>query len=80
MDIPQEDLQGNKILDANWPFRGQIEFQNVTLRYMPSLPPALHGLSLKIVGGTQVCKSSHINAMLCVPTYLTRLGLKYTAH
>ncbi|GJT19751.1 ABC transporter C family member 13 [Tanacetum coccineum] len=30
-----------------------IEFQNVTLRYMPSLPHALCGLSLTIVGGTQ---------------------------
>ncbi|PWA42410.1 ABC transporter C family member 13 [Artemisia annua] len=71
MDIPQEDLQGNKILDTNWPFRGQIEFQNVTLRYMPSLPPALRGLSLTIVGGTQVGivgrtgagKSSILNAL-----------------
>ncbi|GKF56732.1 ABC transporter C family member 13, partial [Tanacetum coccineum] len=53
MDIPQEELQGHKILDANWPFRGHIEFQNVTLRYMPSLPPALRGLSLTIIGGTQ---------------------------
>ncbi|GKC15854.1 ABC transporter C family member 13 [Tanacetum coccineum] len=71
MDIPQEELQGHNILDANWPFRGQIEFQNVSLRYMPSLPPALRGLSLTIVGGTQVGivgrtgagKSSILNAI-----------------
>ena len=55
MDIPQEELQGHKVLDVDWPFRGEIEFRNATLRYMPSLPPALRDLSLTIAGGTQVC-------------------------
>nr|XP_043635452.1 ABC transporter C family member 13 isoform X2 [Erigeron canadensis] len=71
MDIPQEKFQGNKILDAAWPSHGQIEFQNVALRYMPSLPPALRNLSLTIAGGTQVGivgrtgagKSSILNAL-----------------
>lgn len=60
MDIPQEELQGNKTINADWPFQGRIVFRNVTLRYMPSLPPALRDLSLTIPGGTQVCKSSNI--------------------
>ncbi|XP_071733419.1 ABC transporter C family member 13-like [Rutidosis leptorrhynchoides] len=71
MDIPQEELQGHKILNADWPFQGTVEFQNVTLRYMPSLPPALRDLSLRITGGTQVGivgrtgagKSSILNAL-----------------
>ncbi|KAJ9559656.1 hypothetical protein OSB04_004816 [Centaurea solstitialis] len=71
MDIPQEELQGNEDLDVDWPFRGEIEFRNVTLRYMPSLPPALRDLSLTIAGGTQVGivgrtgagKSSILNAL-----------------
>lgn len=54
MDIPQEELRGSKILNPDWPFQGLIEFQNVTMRYMPSLPPALHGISFTIPGGTQV--------------------------
>ncbi|KAD4585541.1 hypothetical protein E3N88_23142 [Mikania micrantha] len=71
MDIPQEELQGHEILDANWPIKGQIEFHHVTLRYMPSLPPALRDLSFTIAGGTQVGivgrtgagKSSILNAL-----------------
>ncbi|KAJ0794971.1 putative ABC-type xenobiotic transporter [Helianthus annuus] len=71
MDIPQEELQGHNVLDANWPFDGQIEFHNVTLRYMPSLPPAVRDLSFTIAGGTQVGivgrtgagKSSILNAL-----------------
>ncbi|XP_024972697.1 ABC transporter C family member 13 [Cynara cardunculus var. scolymus] len=71
MDIPQEELQGHKVLDVEWPFQGEIEFRNVTLRYMPSLPPALRDLNLRIAGGTQVGivgrtgagKSSILNAL-----------------
>ncbi|KAI3512724.1 hypothetical protein L1887_20043 [Cichorium endivia] len=71
MNIPQEEHQGHTILDAIWPSQGQIEFRNVTLKYMPSLPPALRELSLTIAGGTQVGivgrtgagKSSIINAL-----------------
>ncbi|KAI3737516.1 hypothetical protein L2E82_27520 [Cichorium intybus] len=71
MNIPQEEHQGRIILDAIWPSQGQIEFRNVTLKYMPSLPPALRDLSLTIAGGTQVGivgrtgagKSSIINAL-----------------
>ena len=54
MDIPQEELEGSQSLDPDWPFQGQIEFRNVTMRYMPSLPPALNDVSFTIVGGTQV--------------------------
>lgn len=71
MNIPQEEHQGRIILDAIWPSQGRIEFRNVTLKYMPSLPPALRDLSLTIAGGTQVGivgrtgagKSSIINAL-----------------
>ncbi|KAI3894612.1 hypothetical protein MKW92_035428 [Papaver armeniacum] len=48
-----------------------IEFQNVTLRYLPSSPPALRGITFTVAGGTQVGvigrtgagKSSVINAL-----------------
>ncbi|KAL3511976.1 hypothetical protein ACH5RR_024693 [Cinchona calisaya] len=70
MDIPQEEV-GDKQLDLHWPSRGEIQFQNVTLRYIPSLPPALRGVSFIISGGTQVGvigrtgagKSSILNAL-----------------
>lgn len=74
VDIPQEELHGTKLLDPDWPFRGQIEFINVTLKYMPSLPAALHDLTFIVVGGTQVGvvgrtgagKSSILNALFCL--------------
>ncbi|KAF5176046.1 ABC transporter ATP-binding protein/permease VMR1, partial [Thalictrum thalictroides] len=54
MDVPQEDIQGHISVHPNWPFQGQIDFQHVTLRYMPSLPAALNGITFTIAGGTQV--------------------------
>ncbi|XP_058226625.1 ABC transporter C family member 13 [Rhododendron vialii] len=71
MDVPQEELLGNQQLDPEWPLQGQIEFQNVTLRYIPSLPAALKDVSFIIPGGMQVGivgrtgagKSSVLNAI-----------------
>uniref|UniRef100_A0A803MC08 ABC-type xenobiotic transporter n=1 Tax=Chenopodium quinoa TaxID=63459 RepID=A0A803MC08_CHEQI len=53
MDIPQEELCGSIATPRDWPYQGQIEFQNVILRYLPSLPPALCDISFTIAGGTQ---------------------------
>ncbi|KAK7325305.1 hypothetical protein VNO77_29465 [Canavalia gladiata] len=71
MDIPQEEQTGCLYLNPDWPSQGVIEFQNVTLKYMPSLPAALCNLSFRIAGGTQVGiigrtgagKSSVLNAL-----------------
>ncbi|PSS06244.1 ABC transporter C family member 13 like [Actinidia chinensis var. chinensis] len=71
MDIPREELHGSQPIEPNWPRQGQIEFQNVTLRYMPSLPAALKDISFTIAGGMQVGivgrtgagKSSILNAI-----------------
>ncbi|KAG5537417.1 hypothetical protein RHGRI_024745 [Rhododendron griersonianum] len=71
MDVPQEELHGYQQLDPEWPLQGQIEFQNVTLRYIPSLPAALKDVSFIIPGGMQVGivgrtgagKSSVLNAI-----------------
>lgn len=54
MDIPQEEPCGSLAIPRDWPYQGQVEFQNVVLRYMPSLPPALCDISFTIAGGTQV--------------------------
>ncbi|TKY48012.1 ABC transporter C family member 13 [Spatholobus suberectus] len=71
MDIPQEEQTGCLYLSPDWPNQGVIEFQYVTLKYMPSLPAALCNLSFRIAGGTQVGiigrtgagKSSVLNAL-----------------
>ena len=55
MNIPEEEqLHGHQSLDPDWPNQGHIGFQNVTLRYMPSLPPALTDITFTITGGMQV--------------------------
>ncbi|XP_051148072.1 ABC transporter C family member 13 isoform X1 [Andrographis paniculata] len=53
-DIPREKLTGEYPVNPNWPSKGDVQFQNVTLRYMPSLPPALYDVSFSIPGGTRV--------------------------
>ncbi|XP_061373093.1 ABC transporter C family member 13 isoform X2 [Gastrolobium bilobum] len=71
MDIPQEEQAGCLCLNSDWPNQGVIEFQNVTLKYLPSLPAALCNLSFRIAGGAQVGiigrtgagKSSVLNAL-----------------
>ncbi|KOM44579.1 hypothetical protein LR48_Vigan05g218400 [Vigna angularis] len=71
MDIPQEEQTGGLYLNQDWPNQGFIEFQCVTLKYLPSLPAALCNLSFRIAGGTQVGiigrtgagKSSVLNAL-----------------
>ncbi|VFQ87273.1 unnamed protein product [Cuscuta campestris] len=71
MDIPQEELIEGRRVNQSWPSQGEINFQNVTLKYMPALPPALRGVTFAIAGGTQVGiigrtgagKSSILNAL-----------------
>ncbi|RAL41406.1 hypothetical protein DM860_010200 [Cuscuta australis] len=71
MDIPQEELIEGRRVNQSWPSQGEINFQNVTIKYMPALPPALRGVSFAIAGGTQVGiigrtgagKSSILNAL-----------------
>lgn len=71
MDAPQEEIGGSKSLHPDWPFEGKITFQNVTLKYLPSLPPALRDVDFTVAGGTHVGiigrtgagKSSILNAL-----------------
>ncbi|XVE89152.1 hypothetical protein DITRI_Ditri19aG0127600 [Diplodiscus trichospermus] len=71
MDVPQEELHGVQSLNSSWPSQGVIEFKNVTMKYMPSLPIALNDITFTIAGGTQVGivgrtgagKSSILNAL-----------------
>ncbi|XP_052486869.1 ABC transporter C family member 13 isoform X2 [Gossypium raimondii] len=54
IDVPQEELRGFQYLNSSWPFQGVVEFQNVTMKYIPSLPAALNDITFTIAGGTQV--------------------------
>lgn len=71
MDVFPEELEGHSCVDPNWPVEGLIEFNQVTLRYMPFLPPALRAVSFTInaceqvgiAGRTGAGKSSVLNAI-----------------
>jgi ABC-type multidrug transport system fused ATPase/permease subunit len=52
--IPQEELQGSESPPRSWPKEGSIEFEHVTMRYKPELPPALSDVSFLIASGMQV--------------------------
>ncbi|KAK3232744.1 hypothetical protein CYMTET_56920 [Cymbomonas tetramitiformis] len=45
---------GSPPQSSSWPCRGEVEFDQATLRYRPELPPAMRGLSLKIPAGEHV--------------------------
>jgi len=49
-----EAEQPKLILPNNWPNQGSIEFQDVVMSYLPTLPPALNGVSFKIQPGEKV--------------------------
>ena len=57
-NLPQErerHSDGDKLLVARpWPSVGNIQFDNVQLRYRPTLPLALRGINLDIPGGSRV--------------------------
>ena len=63
MDVATEELHECQLLDTEWPLHGNIEFQNVTLKYRPSLPAALCDLTCTFAGGTQVCSFMYL--LLC---------------
>ena len=54
MDVPQEEVSGQQSLRGKWPVQGLVEFHNVTMRYISTLPPALNHISFTIQGGMQV--------------------------
>jgi ATP-binding cassette subfamily C (CFTR/MRP) protein 10 len=71
MDVPQEEVSGPQSLSDKWPVHGLVEFHNVTMRYISTLPPALTQISFTIQGGMHVGvigrtgagKSSILNAL-----------------
>jgi ABC-type multidrug transport system fused ATPase/permease subunit len=49
------EMDGDKaVLESGWPRSGTIEFENLTVRYRSSLPPALENVSFRIPEGSRV--------------------------
>jgi ATP-binding cassette subfamily C (CFTR/MRP) protein 4 len=55
INIPSEPLHiGRKQVDENWPQKGEIRFNNVSLSYDKNLPDVLRGISVNIKPGEKV--------------------------
>jgi ABC-type multidrug transport system fused ATPase/permease subunit len=52
--LEQEDFAGSDTIHASWPERGEIRFENVSMRYRPELPLVLKDLSIHIKAGERV--------------------------
>nr|WBG67118.1 ABCC3 protein [Mythimna separata] len=71
IDTEQDLFEGKISMPPNWPSKGRIEFQNVSLRYAPNEAPVLKNLNfvvesghkVGIVGRTGAGKSSLISAL-----------------
>lgn len=53
---PFESLPANKP-NRDWPQKGAVEFEKVYLRYVPTEPPVLKNLNIKIEAGQKVISS-----------------------
>ena len=47
-DIPQEIVKGTETPLANWPSKGEIEFNDVILKYRPNTEIVLKSLNFKV--------------------------------
>ena len=55
--LPQEPpslLPSDSQLPPRWPTKGDIRFNNATLRYREDFQPVLKGISVHIEGGTKI--------------------------
>ena len=48
------ELPSDKIIDSDWPAKGEIEFRNYTVRYRPELPAVIDEVSIFIQSGHKV--------------------------
>lgn len=53
-DVDPEIEEGSLEVEKNWPKLGNIEFQNVYLRYRPKTELVLKGLNFKIKAGSKI--------------------------
>lgn len=53
-EAPWDQPGDDELLKKNWPNAGAIEYDNLVVRYRPSLPPALRSISFSIPAGARV--------------------------
>jgi ATP-binding cassette, subfamily C (CFTR/MRP), member 1 len=52
--VPREIEEGTIKVPESWPQKGQVEIDQVVMRYRPNLPTVLNNLSLKIEPGLKI--------------------------
>ena len=53
-DIPQESQTHTLEADGTWPSKGEVKFNNVTLKYRPTTPAVLKNLTFTVDPGTKI--------------------------
>jgi ATP-binding cassette subfamily C (CFTR/MRP) protein 10 len=69
MSVESEVDDGTRQVAADWPTQGTVEFNHVTLLYLPWLPPALNGVSFSIQPREQVIVNSTTPFVVFSVTY-----------
>ena len=54
LDVPKENYDQEPVKDASWPQKGNIEINNIEVRYREKTELVLKGLNLKIQGGQKI--------------------------
>jgi ABC-type multidrug transport system fused ATPase/permease subunit len=57
IDVIHPHLIDKSVESTEWPTRGKVEFDNVSLRYFKSLEPSLLNVTFKIEPGTKLGNS-----------------------
>jgi ABC-type multidrug transport system fused ATPase/permease subunit len=77
-EAPAEVPENRPPMD--WPARGEVEMEQVVMRYRPELPPVIKGISMRVKGGEKIGIVGRTGAgKSSIMTALFRIGKAFHA-